>query len=1588
MGLFEWLDPVDEENAIKDAQANIANENKLKTFVTPQASDNIAKIYRQSPWMSAPVILALAKGNASQATIDAASSIGMRQYIADANPAKPKKESWFQRNVSNKAKTLSRWAFAGLNLTPELAQNLGSQIFSGNDPAGVDGWFASTSLGQMAGGKDSGSGFFIGGEAAKTQAEKAREFRGTINNHAWTIGRGAADLVFTPGSREYSLLSGFLDGAVNLYADPTMIAGQALKVARTGEAARGLIGTRGISQKIGEAIAETGIIGSDVIPKVGGEWVETARRLARGEAGLEAAETIGFFNTKFGQWVTSNSKAVRYATHNADRAAEISRQVADGTIDVTVAAQKRGFLAFKLIEEFGGKIDETTALRMAEADTVLKQQGILGEAAARLEGNVSSTLLPKQIGEVATTGATYAVRQAARERVPLYRNIRNSRWFATMPKGAVIMNGSGLDRAKSILNYSNYLRGIKLDKELPQEYERFMGSVVNAFAVADPAAQKIAVEELFDDAIGLIFEQAGGKNVKAFADQIVKQARQKMAEARTFNINELGSLDDGGLVRALADYIPEDQLRRLNPEQLRQAVLSGPGSLVELQDFVHVLPDFRSMRALTANPMIRRAVLNKKGNQRSALAITEFVQNEIWKPMALATGGYVMRNMIDAQTRIAMSGLKGFFNHPFQYIQMAMGDRAIGGITANELGNPQLWNGKLTELIGSHDARMADLQEALTFGTYVGMDDPVRELEKQLRNGNFSIADEGDAVAHTTGYVDNLGQIAADPVLRQVATLNALSPEERGTQILRWFQTPEGQKEANRVIRYFRNGVKITDPVSKKYEIIKFTNVPEDEILDIWVRRLSENKINTIVRGDNDLQFVIAHNRVPLFTRVRNADGTLSGERVRAATVERAEDSLNATERAVGEIVRDGENENIVVAFRDSTPADVDPFTGVQQQGRIAILQPVEVGDAFQGDLGSDELRGLLDRKREANLLAKQVKVAQRGIPANPDVRKRALDSWRASTDWFFNRLYGQATQKLERSVVYRQYFYKEVEGNLDLLSRSEAQTLLDNVTRFATNLETTPELYVGDKKIWRAIQDAAASGDVNATGTVQQLEQYASAVALNQTKELLYNATERNNLEDILRVVVPFAGAWKEVMGTYFDFLVEDPTRIRRAQLAFTGATNFDPDNNGEGFFYKDPTTGEYNFNFPGSGWLAEHLTGVNAPLQAPVKRLSIGLGIIPGVGPVGQLAASQIIPDTPQFDEISKIIMPYGRKEGFPIAPTWLTRAKDAIEGNTVNMETVFANTYVETLRALTVSGEYDLANPEEKEKLYADARNKARILAGMRVLGQFIGPTSPTAEFKVTSKQGDIYGTTLVKEFYKLQAENYDTAVTRFLETFGDDALLYISSKTESTVGGLEPTEAFGDWERGNEQLFKMYPDVAGFMAPGGADFDFQVWNRQVTTGKRRRLTDRELVAQAEYKVGAAKYRELKSQLGESPSEEQRDWLRSWKEELYKQYPGFLQNSKFDPNALPRKIEQMRAMVSDPALSDNDTAQALAKYLGYRDQAIQQAELAGYKSLASNAAQPLRDWLSSIAVALVKETPEFARIFERELSYEVDQ
>lgn len=1520
---------VDQEKADKQAQLSLNKD----------VATRVSQIYKDAPYIPASVILSMAKSGTSPETVEAIKKTAAKQTANQLNPNKPKKKGWFQEIIADNVKAASRWSFAGLSLVPDLVQNAASQVFSPNDPAGFDGWFKSTQLGTlMSNTKEAGEGFFLGEQAMEKQAERARRVRGTINGSAWTIGRGAAELAFTPGSKPYSILSGFVDAAVQVGADPTLYAGKALKTIRLANA---------------------------VIPGLAAaEDIENAAKLAKGAAGLNDAEGIAFQASKFGKWATSDPRAKRLTARIVEVASDASKTVEEKTLF--------------MLENIPG-LDPAMARAFAEADDQAKVLGLLGTASARLTTNPADVLLPTDIRDIKLARFTNSLDDAAKERVGLYRTVRNSRWFQTMPKGTVVINGTGADKAQSVMNYARYLRGAGFTDD-SEEFKTVMQKVVEAYSSTDPAVARASAKEAYDSLIETVFVSLGGKSEASqqAAKEIIGAARS--AKARVFNINDVGNADDGGALQMLRAVLPEDAFDDIPLDVQDRLVINGPGALIELADDVEVLPDFRRMRALAGNPWLTR---NAAGGQRAGTVMAEFIQNEIWKPLTLATGGYVMRNMIDAQTRIAMSGRSGLFSHPQDFILWVLRKKGAFDITGEDFGGVAgVWNKEQDEF-----------WQALTFDLHKNLNDPVAAEQNLVRNGNFSIVDRGDdAVAHVTGYVDNLALIHSDPILSRVAKLGleGLDQPARVQKIKDWLTSPENKELLGQLRNYFAEGVKYTDPVTGQTGRIRIDPADLDTAIDAWVDKLSEFRVGSIVRDNQDLRVVSAYNRVPLTTTVDGKTVTASSRSVDINDID-PKDIIDG-DGGIGSIIRlEDDVEGLIIGTVD-TPTGVDPFTGLPSTKQDYVVQPVHNGPAFTDDgLGTQNLRNLLDTLGEEGKLAQKVKIAQRGTTANTELGQRALQIKNKFVDTFFVTLYGKATQILEKSPVFRQSYYREVFNNADLLAPSEAAALLARAKGEASKSGMKLANYLGGKDVLARLEEVANSTS-DAIGTLEQLDDFAKASALRQTKELLYNATERSNIEDVLRIIIPFGSAWKEVLGTYAKAVVEDPTRIRKAQLIFDGARKFDPDNDGQGFFYRDATTGEYSFNFPLSGDISQLLTGQDVPLQAPVKRLSIGLGVVPSIGPMAQVAASKIIPDTPATDDIIGFLLPYGRKTEFNLLPLWAKKMQEAWEANTQNLQTVYGNTYIETLRALSASGEYDLADPNEQEQLYADAKGKARWLTFLRAAGQFFGPTSPSPEFKIDTIAGDFYGTQLVKEFQKLQANNYDTAVSEFLRIYGNDALLYISNKTESVAGGLEATDDFGDWERGEgEGLIDQYPDVAGFMAPGGDNFSFEVWSRQVAKGRRRRLTDREIVELAQYRAASAQYRALRDKLPPRPNADQKRWLRQWRVKLNKEYPGFPVVAEFNPGEFPKKLEQLGRLVQDDRLADNDVADATRQYLQARDAAVQRYVQAGGAAggfSTAVAAAPLRDWLAGIGKALKQDTPEFARLYERLLSTEVEE
>lgn len=1520
-------------DAVSEQRINeyISNRNQqhalYRVNATPQVAQAAATIYRDSPWLTPGQVLALAKGNASPQATSLASQTQSNLVPQLMDPQKPRKQSWFERNVYGNIKETARWGFASLQFTPELAQNVASQIFSENDPAGWDGWFKSTNLGTMVANSDeAGTGWFVGGTAEEKQAERARQFRGTINGSAWTIGRGAAAGVFTPGSVQYNVLSGFLDAAVNIGADPTLIAG---KLAAPLKAQRAAI--KGL-QTADEIMAATKI----------------ANAGTRALAGLSVAEEAAFDGSKFMKFMQTDRRAVRLVETLADPANDDPYKI--------------------MRDVFDFKIDMDTAKALANATSKDQIYALLGEQSAVLD-NVSKGVMPMDIRDI--RGAKWGT--TTKERIPLYNNFRQSRLLTEVPDTLVI-HGSSADRVKAVRDYGNYLNTIKGGFTDTPEGEKLMRKIFNAYADTSKAGVD-AARDAFDETVKVLMEAEGADPF--LVGEVFKKIKINLGETKRYFVDEAGDVTDGGIAQALigSGLVDPADLGGLSPAEISKLYLHGPGSVVELLNSSHVLPDIRAVRRMTSNSIVKKAVMRAKdGDSRALVEISDYLQNKIWKPLTLATGGYIMRNMFDAQVRIATIGKEGFFNHPLRYIQWAMNQKGSERIIGREFDD------FIKSTVSGFDDATDYYAEAMKISLGKSLDDVVPSQIRQVKNGSYKIVSRDEELdLWVNGLRDELIQISKDTLE------NAVAKGIPTDDLINYLRTTEKGKEALKQIEdYVKGGLNLAREggYSSKVKVPVVT----DDVLREWIERLAKGRVGVKTGGDEDLMLAVAHKRVPL-----------------ADTFDEAVSGITPKTVSLGGVTRDIMDGPTVPGRGSLIDMGVDPATGEKvlavviadtgtrwQLQRVSLNQFTGVG-VEQAELvrGRAELTKLIMDKKDVAKLPKKVKYAERSVI---DEAKNPLDKMlRRGTDWFFHQIYeNRVVNKLERSPVYRQFYYEQVVKNIENLTPAEATQLVADIqARAAAMARMTPENYVGGKKNWKKIQDLATKA--NGTGTIKELDDYAGLSALNSTKETLFNATERNNLEDIMRIVIPFGAAWREVVGTYGKFLIEDPTRIRRAQLLFKGATDYDPDGNGRGFFYKDPTTNQYSFNFPLSGELAKLTTGINAPLQGTVKRVSVGLDWHPALGPVGQIAADQIIPDTPTFDGISSILMPYGRGTSASLLPSWAKKLKSAIEADPSKLEGIYGNTYIDTMRALSASGDYDLNTPEGQEQLMSDAKGKARILTAMRAIGQFIGPTAPGTEFEIPTKDGDIMASKLIQEFYKLQADNYDTAVGEFLRIYGEDALLYLSSKSQATVKGLEATKEFGDWERTNGDVIKAYPDIAAFFAPGGSDFDFQVWQRQIKSGKRIRLTDKQVIEEAQRRIASSQYGAYRAQVGAYPTAEQRAWLKNIRVKLNEQYPGFPVVPVFTVGEHEKKIESMRQAIVDPRLKDNDVAKAISTYFTYRDQVLAQWIAAGGSAqglATAKGAEPLRGYLTSIGDALVLQVPDFGRVWERELLSEVDQ
>jgi hypothetical protein len=638
-----------------------------------------------------------------------------------------------------------------------------------------------------------------------------------------------------------------------------------------------------------------------------------------------------------------------------------------------------------------------------------------------------------------------------------------------------------------------------------------------------------------------------------------------------------------------------------------------------------------------------------------------------------------------------------------------------------------------------------------------------------------------------------------------------------------------------------------------------------------------------------------------------------------------------------------------------------------------------------KGASATPALRGYMDTWRQTDEAPQWVKFEQQ-MSSTAKAQRNAL------VTWFFGEAYGKSSDLLARSPTFRKHYWERVGEMASTMTAEEALRAIDNLAgvRLPAGLKS---------KIRTQLGSARGSASLN------DVDLAAKGFALDETRKLLVDATNKSQLADVFRVVFPFGEAWREILTTWTRIGAENPRILNAARKTIVAGRSADPDQNGQGFLYEN-SFGREVFAYPLVGRAGEAFTGVNVAFEGELLGMSVSTQIIPGIGPTAQFLVSDLVPDTPGWDFVNELLFPYGtpeERDAGPLEvalPGWAQKVGAMIPGmrgwfdlDNPEANVVYGNTYMEVYSALSASGKYDLKNPQDLDRLDDDARGKAKILTAMRGLVQATGPASPGLAFKVATLEGDVLVPVLAQEFRKMQedeaAGGYDTAVQRFLDRFGEGVFIYLAAKSYAVNPGISPTEEFGKWERQHGHLIDRYALVGAYFGPAGIEFSPEVLSSLIRRGRSEKRTPNERRAEANNVIGRSIYYARKEEIGDNPTPEQLAWLTNVRQDLERDYPGF---SLAPTGKLEDQLLELDRAADDREVQTLPAGEALVIYMTKRDEAlkaqIDQGISTSSKITSSAKGRHLRLWLRDVGEDLMAEYPEFRRVWEAVLSREIPE
>lgn len=585
--------------------------------------------------------------------------------------------------------------------------------------------------------------------------------------------------------------------------------------------------------------------------------------------------------------------------------------------------------------------------------------------------------------------------------------------------------------------------------------------------------------------------------------------------------------------------------------------------------------------------------------------------------------------------------------------------------------------------------------------------------------------------------------------------------------------------------------------------------------------------------------------------------------------------------------------------------------------------------------------------------------------------------------------------------------------GQLLLRVNAKLESIFHNIGTMPTDVLTRSLVFRSSytKEMQRRLARFDESGTFRLKESdIKQMERQARTVALKETRNLLYDLAERSRFEEIVANVMPFYGAWQEVITRWTGLAVKNPAFVLSGSRNFRKAiqTMDAEDENGDPIFVLRLPEGLMNWEIPVLGTKAFgrlSALGENA-IDFNFGSASMVSAGLPGFGPMLSIPASETVLKMPELAEALEIVLPYGPTEGQSflerviknVQPTW-TKSAASSQFNTAQRQRVKARITADLAAEYYENGE-TIDNETEWMEFEAEIERRATNILTVRMIGNLALPISFVAQ---SPHYSIINGYRKVSEEKGLESAD-EWLMSKHPEMFAimgrQTKVKTVASATLEGEKLYQETKEFAD---NNQEIGDWIVGKVGAL-DSGFEYNRAVQIKEINEGRRVRLDPKEIYTRASQSKG---WHEFNDQMGVINAERARRGsnglsinmnastnsdLREMKRKIVEriatinpQWKEEFDTFKSDDERA-KAIHQFRKAATSPLFNDRVEIDFIRNYISTRDliaEELQRRELSTGNPDRGLLSHKTNDDLKEMWIRFrldISSKPDFAAIFTR--------